>query len=194
MILCMDTAHRYMGIALIENDEVVDQVIRDCFKKQAENLLPEADALMKRNGYKPEDIERIVISEGPGSYTGVRIAMTITKVIGETLPCEVYTISTLRLYAGGRSNCMVVMDARADRVYCGVYDGDDVVMEDRAIPIAEVDAKDYRIIGDASLLGKENDYGNIAEDFLNTRACWKKADPIHLLTPKYLKESESYYR
>ena len=143
---------------------------------------------------KKEEIDSICISEGPGSYTGVRIAMTIAKVIGEMKPCDVYTISSLRLYAANRSNCMAVMDARADRVYVGIYNGSEVIMEDCALPIKEIDAKDYLVVGDGALLGKENDYGNIPQAFLLTKPMWKKADQIAYLTPKYLKESESYHR
>ena len=194
LTLCIDTAYKYLTCALLKDEHIVSSYCAECFKRQSEEVFAALGKVFDDASLDPRSIDAICVSQGPGSYTGVRIAMTIAKVIGETLPCEVYTISTLRLYAGGRSNCMVVMDARADRVYCGVYDGDDVIMEDRAIPISEVDAKDYEIIGDGTLLGKENNYGNIAEDFLNTRRCWEKADPIHLLTPKYLKESESYYR
>ncbi len=194
LTLCIDTAYKYLTCVLLNDDRIVSSYSAECFKRQSEEVFAALDRVFSEASAEPRFVDAICISQGPGSYTGVRIAMTIAKVIGETLPCEVYTISTLRLYAGGRRNCMVVMDARADRVYCGVYDGANVVMEDRAVPIAEIDAKDYQIIGDGSLLGKENDYGDIAQDFLNTRAFWKKADPIHLLTPKYLKESESYYR
>ncbi len=194
LTLCIDTAYKYLSCVLIEDDRIISSYSHECFKKQSEEVFVALNEVFEQAKVDRKSIDSICISEGPGSYTGIRIAMTIAKVIGEMLPCDVYTISTLRLFAADRRNCLVVMDARADRVYCGIYDGDLVVKEDAAVPIREVDARDYTVIGDGELLGKSNFYGDIAEAFLKTKHLWEKAENISFLTPKYLKESESYYR
>ena len=194
LTLCIDTAYKYLTCALIRDDQIIAAYSKECFKQQSEQVFTAIKEVFSAAGVRKEEINSICISEGPGSYTGVRIAMTIAKVIGELKPCDVYTISSLRLYAANRSNCMAVMDARADRVYVGIYNGSEVIMEDCALPIKEIDAKDYLVVGDGALLGRENDYGNIPQAFLLTRPMWKKADQIAYLTPKYLKESESYRR
>ena len=194
LTLCIDTAYKYLTCVLIKDDKILSSYSKECFKRQSEEVFSALEYVFNEANINRNEIDAICISEGPGSYTGVRIAMTIAKVIGETLPCDVYTISTLRLYAGNTENCMVIMDARASRIYCGVYDKTNVIMEDCAIAINDVDIKDYELIGDASLFGKENNYGDIAQDFLDTRSVWQKVDNIAYLTPKYLKESESYYR
>lgn len=194
LTLCIDTAYKYLTCALIRDDQIVAAYSKECFKQQSEQVFTAIKEVFAQAQLNKEDIDSICISEGPGSYTGVRIAMTIAKVIGEIKPCDVYTISSLRLYAANRSNCMVVMDARADRVYVGIYNGSETILEDCAIPIKDIDAGDYVVVGDGALLGRENDYGNIPQAFLLTRHLWKKADQIAYLTPKYLKESESYRR
>ena len=194
LTLCIDTAYKYLTCALIKDDQILSSYSKECFKKQSEEVFNALAEVFEKAGVDKRSIDSICISKGPGSYTGVRIAMSIAKVMGEMLPCDVYTISTLRLYAADRSNCMVIMDARADRVYCGVYDGKDVLMNDQAIAIKDLDVKDYQIIGDGSLVGKTNDYGDIPTAFLKTKAVWQKAENIAYLTPEYLKESESYYR
>ncbi|MBQ6492492.1 MAG: tRNA (adenosine(37)-N6)-threonylcarbamoyltransferase complex dimerization subunit type 1 TsaB [Erysipelotrichaceae bacterium] len=194
LTLCIDTAYKYLTCVLIKDGRIISSYSEECFKKQSEEVFMALKKVFAKASVSPESIDSICISEGPGSYTGVRIAMTIAKVIGEILPCDVYTISTLRLYAAGRENCMVVMDARANRVYCGIYDRDRIIMDDTAVAINELDCKDYTVIGDGALLGKENYYGDLSEAFLKTRNMWKKADNISYLTPKYLKESESYSR
>ena len=190
----MDTAYKYLTCALIRDGQILSSVSRECFKKQSEEVFSALDEIFREADIDKKSLDAICISDGPGSYTGVRIAMTIAKVIAELLPCDVYTISTLRLYAANRPNCMVVMDARASRVYCGIYDKGDIIQEDAALEIRDVDIKDYTLIGDGSLFGKENDYGDIPDAFLQTRYLWEKVTHIGLLTPKYLKESESYYR
>ncbi len=194
LTLCIDTAYKYLTCVLIKDDQILSSYSKECFKKQSEEVFLALNEVFEKAAVDRRSIDSICISEGPGSYTGVRIAMTIAKVMGEMLPCDVYTISTLRLYAANRNNVMVVMDARADRVYCGIYDGDKIIKEDAAVAIKELDVGDYLVVGDGSLVGKENNYGDIPQAFLNTKKLWKKTDQIAYLVPKYLKESESYYR
>ena len=194
LTLCIDTSYKYLTCVLIKDDEIIASYSEECFKRQSEEVFNALKIVFDKAGIDKKDIDSICISEGPGSYTGVRISMTIAKVIGEILPVDIYTISTLRLYAANRNHCMVIMDARANRVYCGVYDKNEIIMDDCALPISEVDLKDYILIGDLSLFGKENDFGRIDQAFLKTKHLWQKVDKISYLTPKYLKESESYYR
>ena len=190
--LCIDTAYKYLTCTLIEDDKIISSYSEECFKKQSEEVFNVLNKLFFKAQIDRQDIDAICISKGPGSYTGTRIGMTIAKVIGELLPCDIYTISTLRLYAGKRENCMVVLNARADRVYCGVYDNGNCILNDCVMPISEIDVSDFNIIGDGSLFGKIDDFGDIAQDFLDTRDFWEKVDNIAYLTPEYLKESESY--
>ena len=194
LTLCIDTAYKYLTCVLIKDNEIIASYSEECFKRQSEEVFNALGYVFDEANIDRNSIDSICISEGPGSYTGVRIAMTIGKVIGEVLPVDIYTISTLRLYAANRKHCMVIMDARANRVYCGIYDEDEIILDDIALPINEVDLKEYILVGDLSLFGKENDFGNIPEAFLKTKYLWKKVDKIAYLTPKYLKESESYYR
>lgn len=194
LTLCIDTAYKYLTCVLIKDDEIIASYSKECFKRQSEEVFNALGYVFDEANIDRNAIDSICISEGPGSYTGVRIAMTIAKVIGEVLPVDVYTISSLRLYAANKEKCMVIMDARANRVYCGVYDKDEIILDDFALPINELDLKDYELVGDLSLFGKENDFGNIPEAFLKTKHLWKKIDKIAYLTPKYLKESETYYR
>ncbi len=194
LTLCIDTAYKYLTCVLIKDDEIIASYSKECFKRQSEEVFNALGYVFDEANIYRNSIDSICISEGPGSYTGVRIAMTIAKVIGEVLPVDVYTISSLRLYAANKEKCMVIMDARANRVYCGVYDKDEIILDDCALPINELDLKDYELVGDLSLFGKENDFGNIPEAFLKTKHLWKKIDKIAYLTPKYLKESETYYR
>lgn len=192
--LCIDTAYKYLTCALIKDDEIISSYSKECFKRQSEEVFSALDTVFNEANLERSSIDSICISEGPGSYTGTRIAMTIAKVIGEVVPVNVYTISTLRLYAAGKDNCMVVMDARADRVYCGIYDRDNVLMQDCVMPVDGVNHEPYNLMGDGSIFGKEDDFGNIPEAFLKTRDYWQKVEKLAYLTPKYLKESESYYR
>lgn len=194
LTLCMDTAYKYLSLTLIEDDKIIAAIDEECFKKQSELIFVRLADLFKMANKEPLDIDSVCISEGPGSYTGVRIAMSIAKTICEVAKFDLYTISTLKLYAGNKPNTMVLMDARAKRVYTAVYDNNNVIVEDSVKEIAEVDLADYNLVGDLSLFGKEDKMPKISECFLATKDAWVKQDNIAYLVPKYLKESEAYGR
>lgn len=192
--LCIDTAYKYLTCVLIKDDEILASVSKLCFKRQSEEMFIALNEIFDRANIEKNSIDSICISEGPGSYTGTRIAMTLAKTMGEVLPCDVYTISTLRLYASSMPSTMVIMNARADRAYVGVYNNNDILLEDCVMNIGDIDPKDYNVVGDGALIGKEDYYPDLALAFLKTKSVWKKVEKIAFLVPKYLKESESYLK
>lgn len=194
LTLCLDTAYRYLTCALIEDDKIIAKKSAECFKRQSEEVFHFLDILLAESNRRLLDIDAVCISKGPGSYTGVRIAMTIAKVICSLKGLKLYTISTLRLYAANDPMTMVLMDARAHRAYIGIYDKERVLLKDCAKDLACITKGDYRIVGDGHLIGEEDQMPDIAEAFLKTRHFWEEERDIDHLTPLYLKESDAYYR
>ena len=189
--LCMDTSHTWLVIGLIKDDQVIGKVQEKCWKKQSEELFPRLIALMDDCHLQPEDIDQIVISKGPGSYTGVRIAMTVAKVFCAMADKPIYTVSTLLLYAG-KKNCRVVTDARGKRVYtCLFFDGK-ALEEERAVEIENLEIGDVNIVGDGALVGRQDEWPDIVDNFLELKDEWEKHDNVHLVVPEYLKSSASY--
>lgn len=190
--LCLDTSHTWLVLGLIKDDQLIAKVQEPCWKKQSEEIFPKLIAMMDEVKLQPEDIDQMVISEGPGSYTGVRIAMTIAKVFCAMRQLPLYTLGTLQLYAGNEK-CRVVTDARGKRVYTCTYDNGKATGTLEAVEIADLKiAKDEKIIGDGALVGRENNWPDIAANFLALKKEWKKAENVHLVVPEYLKPSESY--
>ena len=75
---------------------------------------------------KPADIEKIVVAKGPGSYTGVRIGVTIAKTLAWTLNIPLVGISSLEVLAAGVgryfNGCVSpLFDARRGQIYTGLY-------------------------------------------------------------------------
>ena len=189
--LCMDTSHTWLVIGLIKDDQVIGKVQEKCWKKQSEELFPRLTALMNDCHLQPEDIDQIVISKGPGSYTGVRIAMTVAKVFCAMADKPIYTVSTLLLYAG-KKNCRVVTDARGKRVYtCLFFDGK-ALEDERAVEIENLEIGDVNIVGDGALVGRQDEWPDIVDNFLELKDEWEKHDNVHLVVPEYLKSSASY--
>ena len=193
LTLCMDTAYKYLSLALIKDDEVIAAYDEECFKHQSEEIFVRLKELFKKVNLDPLAIDSICISEGPGSYTGVRIAMTIAKVIGSIQKLDVYTISTLNLYANDEEDALVIMDARAKRAYVGQYDRSRPLVKDSVQELDQIDLNHKNLYGDLSLFGPEDKMCTISKAFLNTKHAWKKVDNIDFLHPLYLKDSEAYH-
>ena len=189
MILCMDTAYKFLSLTLIDDNQVIASYNEECFKKQSERIFVEIDKLFKENNLTAQDLDGVCITKGPGSYTGVRIAMTVAKILATQLDIDLYTISTLRLYANNQPNTAVIMDARSSRVYFGVYNGSEEIVADTIINNEQIkDYAKYHLIGDLYLIGQDNINYNISECFLNTQSQWVKEQNKHLVAPVYLKD------
>jgi len=192
--LCIDTSYKYLSVCLINDDKIIASFDEECFKRQSEEVFVKMEALFNSVNIKPLDIDSVAISIGPGSYTGVRIGLTIAKVICEIGNIDLYKISTLKLYSNNAKKTMVLLNARSERAYVGVYDKGQTILEDTIQEIKDIDIKDYDVIGDASLIGKEDRMYKISECFLNNLDNLEKVDDINHLVPVYLKESESYLK
>ena len=194
LTLCMDTSHTLLVVSLIDDKNVVAKIQKECWKKQSEEIFPALEELLKISGKKVEDIDSIAITEGPGSYTGVRIAMTVAKVFAATKKIDLYTISTLQLYAGLAENALVLLDARGNRVYSAAFNNGQITLPLAIRNIDEIKEiySSYQIIGDGHLVGVDDYYPDVAENFLALKGEWKKAENVHLVKPEYLKPNESY--
>lgn len=83
------------------------------------------ETLLNLLGMKVEDIDKFVISKGPGSFTGLRIGMTIAKTLAQATGKDLIAISTLLALANNSSSARLkvpMIDARGNRVYAAVYD------------------------------------------------------------------------
>jgi len=191
MILALDTSYKYLCITLIENNEIIDAIDLESFKKQSELIMLKLDELFKKNNKKPQDISEVVVSKGPGSYTGIRIAMVVAKMIATQLNIPLKTISTLKLYANNEAKTAVIMDARSKRCYFGVYDKGECLVEDQIIEISDLASySEYNFVGDLSLIDETNNFRPVSQCFLNNLNQLELVTDSHKLTPSYLKKYE----
>lgn len=190
--LCMDTSHKFLAVSLIRDDQVIASVQEDCWKKQSEYIFPVITKMMEENHIMPEEIGSVVITKGPGSFTGVRIAMTIAKVFCAMAEKPLYTLETLQLYAG-KEDCTVLLDARGKRAYTARFHDGKALTETAAVPVSEIELSDTdTVIGDGHLAGLPDRYPDLAENFLALKKEWQRVENVHLLTPEYLKSTSDY--
>lgn len=194
--LCMDSAHKNLVLVLLENDDIKASCSLLCWKKQSEAIFPELIKLMDSVGWNSDDLEAVYITDGPGSYTGVRIAMTIAKVLCTTKNLPLYCLSTLQLYAGLQEQAFVMLDARSQRAYCALLHLGSFMEEETIETLDEITKRvaqnDWTLLGDCELIGKESGAVDFVKNFKEMRKFARRVDNIHTLTPRYLKEQDAY--
>ncbi len=131
--LLLDSANKLLVVALAKDNKVVDEIIYEAWQRQSEMMVVEIDNIMKRNSILKEDLNAVVVGIGPGSYTGIRIALTIAKTICYSLGIPMYRVSSLSLFKDEKEPTICVLNARSGRSYIGVYQKDNVLLEDRVL-------------------------------------------------------------
>lgn len=189
--LCMDTSHRYLVLALVEDEKVVASHMEEAWKKQSETIFVELIKLMEEANWNVDEINEVVITRGPGSYTGIRIAMSIAKVLCSRKHIKLSTISTLQLYAGLKDT-YVMLDARSNRAYFGNYKNG-VLIEECIKTLDEIKMiRDKEIIGDTDLIGLNKQPIDFVANFVALKNQYKIEENVHTVVPEYLKDESAY--
>ena len=139
--LIVDTATSYLTIYLYEDEELKYALNEDYGKKLSVTFLPKLKEALTSLNWQIRDLNRIYVSVGPGSFTGIRIGLTDMKTIAWALNIPIWPISSLELMASGFDNDFIVplIDARNDNVYAAVYDKDlNIVLEEKFYSLAEL--------------------------------------------------------
>ena len=135
LVLAIDTSNTVLSIALVEDKNTLLEITEITKNDHSKRLMPAIDQLFKETGCTPQQLDYIAVAEGPGSYTGVRIGVTVAKTLAWTLNKPLVSMSSLELVARNIDEDGLVIplfDARRETVFAGVYDAKtkDVVIED----------------------------------------------------------------
>ena len=122
-IAAFDTSSKALTLAILEDETLLAQMTLNIKKNHSITLMPAIDFLMKSLDMKPTDLDRIAVAQGPGSYTGLRIAVATAKTLAHTLKIELVGVSSLLALVPEQAEGLVipVMDARRNNVYAGFY-------------------------------------------------------------------------
>ena len=138
--LALDTATRDTAVALLDGARCLARACEPS-RSHSRTLLPMIDRLLAEAGLRREQIEGVAVGIGPGSFTGVRIGLTVAKTLAYAGGLRLAGVSSLRALAeNGRDLAPLVcpaIDALKDEVYGACYRFD-------ADPPAELDAPDAR--------------------------------------------------
>ncbi len=163
--LLIDTSNAYLSTGLAKDHAYLLGVHYEAWQRQSEKLVAEIDELFKKSGHKPSDLTEVIVSKGPGSYTGVRIGLTVAKVVATSLDIPLYMVSSLEGLKEKGKKCLCVSNARNKRSYVGLYFDDECLIEDTIWENQKVldyikENPDVVLRGDLRYLGIEEEEPN----------------------------------
>ena len=217
--LAIDTSNDELGIALMKNDKIIGELITTSKNNHSEKLMPAIVDLMHRIEISQTDLSNIIVTRGPGSYTGSRVGLTTAKTMawGQNIP--LFTVSSLALLAmNGRMSSYYICpfyNARRGAVYTGLYKWQqNQLIEVRKETNLAMEAWLNELVSlDAQILfisPHMNVFEDMIHDQLTDRAIladisfqrplpsnmymmkdWLEAIDIHEATPNYLRKTEA---
>ena len=206
-VLAFDTSSKALSLAILEDKQLLAETTINIKKNHSITLMPAIDFLMANLDLTPKDLDRIVVAEGPGSYTGLRIAVATAKTLAHTLNIELVGMSSLLALVPSQQEGLVVplMDARRNNVYAGFYENENPVLPEAHLSFDEVleqvkDAEQVTFVGEVGAFAEQIQerlpQANYQETLPNAAnlALWawdKKADSLHDFVPNYLKRVEA---
>jgi tRNA threonylcarbamoyladenosine biosynthesis protein TsaB len=135
MIICLETATNLCSVALCDSDGVISLRESNESKSHASVLTVFIEEIFRENGIRAQDLKAVAVSKGPGSYTGLRIGVSVAKGIayGASIPL-IGVETTLSMFWGISArqisgtdtdeNLLIcpMLDARRMEVYYAIYD------------------------------------------------------------------------
>jgi tRNA threonylcarbamoyladenosine biosynthesis protein TsaB len=95
LILAVETSGRTGSVAIAIGEQILSEAAFSSPMRHSAEIFPAVSALLKNSARKPEQIEHIYISVGPGSFTGLRIAVTMAKTMHLAGPIKIVAVDTL---------------------------------------------------------------------------------------------------
>jgi tRNA threonylcarbamoyladenosine biosynthesis protein TsaB len=130
VVLALDAAGLACSAALIVGDRVVGAERLSSMHGQAEALLPMADLVMRTGGLSPADVNLVVVTVGPGSFTGIRVGLAAAHGIALAAGARLIGVTSFEAAAASlerdvRSDrfLVVALESRRAEIYIQLFDG-----------------------------------------------------------------------
>lgn len=188
--LILDTSSNYLYIYLNNRIDKYE-VILEGRNNHSEKIIDLISEGLNKLNLEVSDLERIIIGIGPGSYTGLRVSLTVSKMFSYLKDIPLYITSSLNILGSGYfkndGKYLVTNIAKKDHVYYKkviVNNGEIESSNDNFINTGELEK-----INDGYKLINENNY--LFDSSVITKLATEKVDNIHDLTPNYIREALS---
>lgn len=195
--LFIDTSISNVSISIVKDGKILSCICEDIPNEHSKYATSYVKRVIDDAGIDANDIEQILVVNGPGSFTGVRIGVTIAKTYGYLINKNIIPVSSLKSFAISSKYdgiVMSVISANRSNYYVGIYDNDynEVIDEQfvsRDILLELIDeyepyivSNDFNVVGKYKLNKVNLDIEKIVEYYLD-----KDAISYHAIVPNYLK-------
>ena len=195
--LFIDTSTSFFTLSILSDNEVLYDYYAESKNDVASKIIPILSNALTKLNLEIEDIDKIFVVNGPGSFTGVRIGVTVAKTIAWSKNIPIVPISSLEFIATTNTKKQFIVsmiDARRGNVFAGIYDKELNII------------KDDQLINFEILLEETNDnYEFISYDVKKEGTIFPKPNVLkiiqkhkndvsinpHNINPKYLKLTEA---
>ncbi|MGG1685866.1 tRNA (adenosine(37)-N6)-threonylcarbamoyltransferase complex dimerization subunit type 1 TsaB [Pseudalkalibacillus sp. NRS-1564] len=219
-VLAIDSSNYCMGVSVMVEGTIVGEIITNIKKNHSVRLMPAIEQLLEEVQLKPIDLDRIVVAEGPGSYTGLRIGISIAKTLAWTLNIPLVGVSSLEVLGqNGRYFTGAIIpffDARRGQVYMSVYRANGIEVEretDDHIVLFEDWLKENKdryerflfisgdlnlhkeqieaILGEKATFAPSSSLNARPSDLARLGSCKEPVEDVHQFTPNYVRMAEA---
>lgn len=197
--LFLDTSSKKLVVILVKDNKIIGFKELESINDHASHLIPFIDELLKESNITTKDINKIFVVNGPGSFTGTRIGVTVGKVLAYSNDIPVIPVSSLKQYIFSLENYnyyVSIIKDKNNRMYYGIYDKDynDIVID--KYQTKDVFMKDIENLVNAVFISEEEIDGiNTIKPILNINKLIEyykdKEINAHYLKPNYLKKIDA---
>ncbi|MBQ2873427.1 MAG: tRNA (adenosine(37)-N6)-threonylcarbamoyltransferase complex dimerization subunit type 1 TsaB [Bacilli bacterium] len=195
--LFIDTSTKNVSISIVKDDKILSLIQEEICNEHSKYATSYVKKVIDEANIDANDLDNILVVTGPGSFTGVRIGVTIAKTYGYLINKEIIAVSSLKSLALSVSDKDIVMSviaANKSSYYVGVYDSkyNDIICEQcvsntRLLELID-EYNPYIVSDNFNVLGRYK-FNKVNLDILKIVDYYKDKDTInyHALVPNYLK-------
>lgn len=183
--LILDSSTKNLYVCLIVENDIIYEKYLEGRNDHAKNIVFCIDEALKSANIATEDLDKIVVGNGPGSYTGVRMAVSVAKMMAVFKGVELNTISTLSLMSSGYKGIVKAsIDARRGNAFSSVINtnNNESILEDGLYSYEDLEKYQCDFSVDDSSFK--------VDPFYCANNSTKVENP-HLLVPNYLRDTEA---
>ena len=189
----LDSSNVNLSVGLAKDDFLLKEISYEAWQQQSEYMIVELNKILEEFSVEYKDIDSIMVAVGPGSYTGVRIAITIAKTMALACNAKVYPVSSLWIEKDYQNPSICVINARSGRSYVGLYEGNKVIKNDSIWKNDEVvkfinENPSYSLCGNAKYLGLEGKEVSVITQMLSLKKELTPIDNYLALKPVYMSD------
>lgn len=199
--LYIDTSSSYLYSAIVEDDKLLSEIKEEYGQNLSKVALPRIASMFEDNNISAKDIDKIIVVNGPGSFTGIRIGLTIAKTYAWSLNIPITSILSLEAMALSSTNStyhVPVINARRGYVFAAIYDKDyqevlkptHILITDLCEEVKKLDSYEIITKDEFEEFESTEDYD---PDILKIVNYYKDKDNKnpHGINPEYLKLTEA---